>query len=436
MTPSICVFGLWHLGTVTAACLAAEGLRVVGLDREAARVAALRDGKPPVSEPGLAELVVAGVEHGSLRFTEDPAQALGQSDILWVTFDTPVDDEDRADVDWVRAQLDEVRPHLRPGALVLVSSQVPVGFTAALQRAWRSSDSSLQFAVSPENLRLGQAIDAFRDPARVVVGLGEHAERFRIARLFAPFTDRIEWMSLESAEMAKHALNAFLAISAAYANEVGRLCERVGADARDVERALKSEPRIGSRAYLAPGPPIAGGTLLRDVSFLGQLAGEVGVGVPLIDAVPTTNRLHLGWARDQVKELVAGVEEPVVALLGLTYKPGTDTLRRSAAVDLARWLLEEGVRPRAFDPMVASLPAELQAVELTSEVDAALAGADVAVVATPWPIFRELTADRFVRLMRRPQVVDQAGFLGALSDAPDILYLRVGSPRTPERCAE
>jgi UDPglucose 6-dehydrogenase len=436
MTESVCVFGLWHLGTVTAACLAAAGFRVVGLDRDAARVAALRDGQPPVAEPGLAELVAAGLDDGALRFTDDAHRAIEESGILWVTFDTPVDDEDRADVDWVRAQLAEVRPHLRPGTLVLVSSQVPVGFTAALQRAWRSGDSSLQFAVSPENLRLGRAIEAFRDPARVLVGLGQHADRSRIVRLFAPFTDRIEWMSLESAEMAKHALNAFLAISAAYANEVGRLCERVGADARDVERALKSEPRIGPRAYLAPGPPIAGGTLLRDVTFLGQLAGEVGVGVPLVDAVPATNRLHLGWTRERIEELVAEVEEPIVALLGLTYKPGTDTLRRSAAVDLARWLLEEGVRARAFDPVVASLPPELEAVELTSEVDAALAGADVAVVATPWPIFRELTADRVRRLMRRPQVVDQAGFLGALADAPGISYLRVGRPRTAGSCAE
>jgi UDPglucose 6-dehydrogenase len=425
---TVCVYGLWHLGSVTAACLAAAGETVVGLDPDAACVAALRDGRPPIAEPGLAELVQRGLSYGRLSFASDPARALAEAGILWVTFDTPVDEDDRADVEWVRAQLEAVRPHLRPGTLVLVSSQVPVGFTAGLERAWRQHDPSLQFACSPENLRLGRAIEVFRHHERVVVGTGEGTDRDRLAGLFAPFSDQIEWMSLQSAEMTKHALNGFLALSVAYTNELARICEQVGADAFEVERGLRTEPRIGRRAYVSPGPPLAGGTLLRDIGFLGQLAAERGLPSPVVDAVRTSNQLHQEWAFERAMILLDGVARPRAAVLGLTYKPGTDTLRRSASVDLARALLARGVRISAFDPAVRALPDDLAAIDLADDVDGALAGADVAILATPWPEFKELTAVQLVRTMAQPRLIDQAGFLPHLADDPRLVYVRVGLP--------
>ena len=424
----ICVYGLWHLGCVTAGCLAAAGFEVIGLDRDAERVAALDDGRPPIAEPGLAELLGQGTQAGRLSYTTDPAAALADAEVLWVTFDTPVDDNDIADVAWVRAELEAVRPSLQPGTLVLVSSQVPVGFSRALEREWRSSEPSLSFAVSPENLRLGQAIDVFRRPERVVVGLGEGAERERLAALFAPFSAPIEWMSLESAEMSKHALNGFLAISVAYTNELARICERVGADASEVERALRTEPRIGRRAYVSAGPPLAGGTLPRDIAFLEGLAAQHGLPSPVVSAVLASNDLHREWARQRTQELVVGVDAPVVAVLGLTYKPGTDTLRRSAAVDLAVGLAKAGARVRAFDPAIRTLPPEVVGIELADDLELVLSGADVAVVATAWPEFRALDADRLARLMRHPRVVDAAGFLLNLGDDPRIVYARVGRP--------
>ncbi len=425
---TVCVYGLWHLGCVTAACLAGAGRQVVGLDPDAGGVAELAAGRPPIAEPGLTELIGQGLADGTLAFTADPAVALDAAGILWVTFDTPVDEDDRADVDWVRAQLETVRPHLRPGTLILLSSQVPVGFTAQLEREWRQTDPSLQFACTPENLRLGRAIEVFRRPERVVLGTGEGVDRERLARLFAPFTDQIEWMSLASAEMTKHALNGFLAVSVAYTNELARLCERVGADATEVERGLRSEPRIGRRAYVSPGPPIAGGTLLRDIGFLAGLSAEHGLTNPLIGSVRESNLAHQEWAADRAVELLAGIERPRAAVLGLTYKPGTDTLRRSSSLGLAARLAERGIQVSAYDPAIRALPPTVTGIELAGSLDEALAGADVAILATPWPEFRDLTGERLAQQMRQACLIDQAGALPHLADTPRLIYVRVGQP--------
>jgi UDPglucose 6-dehydrogenase len=310
---------------------------------------------------------------------------------------------------------------------VLISSQVPVGFTRRLEQDWH--DRGLHYAYSPENLRLGKALDVFRKPERVILGVRDAAARTRLAELFAPFCERLEWMSVESAEMTKHALNAFLATSVTFINEVARLCEAVGADAKEVERGLKSEARIGPRAYLSPGAAFAGGTLARDVRFLVDFGHQLGIGTPLFEGVIASNQQHKSWAQDKVAELL-GTNGGVVAVLGLTYKPGTSTLRRSASVELCRQLHQAGVRVQAHDPAVPALPEELAGtLMLCATPEEALRGADVAVVATEWPDYKALSADEVTALMRRPQVVDQARFLaGTLGNAPHIRYVATGQP--------
>src|SRR4051794_33579026 len=176
----IAVFGLWHLGCVTAACLARLGHEVVGLDTDRATVADLAAGKPPLHEPGLPELIAEGTAAGRLSFTGDP-RALGDAEVLWVAIDTPVSEDDVADVPGVRRSLEALRDHLRPGTLVIVSSQVPVGFTAGLERDW--ADKNPRFAVCPENLRLGKAIGVFLDPERIVVGVRDEVSKVQIATL-------------------------------------------------------------------------------------------------------------------------------------------------------------------------------------------------------------------------------------------------------------
>ena len=189
----VCVLGLWHLGTVIAACLAQGGHDVTGLDFDAAVVAALAAGTPPLFEPGLEDLVKAGLASGRLGFTTDVAEAVRAADIVWVAYDTPVDDDDRADVEHVVAQCRRLFPHLRDGTLLLLSSQVPVGTTRRLEQMFASESPgrTVGFGYSPENLRLGKAIDVFTHPDRVVAGVRADADREKVIALLRPFTDRI-----------------------------------------------------------------------------------------------------------------------------------------------------------------------------------------------------------------------------------------------------
>jgi len=417
----VTVYGLWHLGSVTAACVAEGGHEVIGLDPDAAAVAELRANRPPVDEPGLAALTAAQQAAGRLRFTTDAADAVAGADVVWVCFDTPVDADDRADVRWVRDRLDDIAPHLRPGTLVLVSSQVPVGFGAALAVDWAAR--GVPVACSPENLRLGQALDCFRKPDRVVIGC-DPKDQALLTELVAPFGGERVWMSVASAEMTKHAVNAFLATSVAFINELARICEVLGADAKEVERGLKSEARIGPRAYLSPGAAFAGGTLARDIGFLLELARTHDRPAHLFDGVRASNDCQKNWLRDQLAGVPAGA---VVAVLGLTYKPGTDTLRRSGSVELCRWLVARGVRVRAHDPAVKTAGDELVGVELAETPEAALRGADVGVLATPWPEYRSLTPAQVRGAMRRPRVIDPTHFLAArLAGESDISYVATG----------
>lgn len=412
---NIAVLGLWHLGSVTSACTAAAGHTVVGWDPDAAAVSGLAEAHPSIDEPGLPELLAEGIAAWRLRFTSDLREAVADADIVWVAFDTPVDDEDRADVDFVVNHVTAAFPHLKDGALVLSSSQLPVGSVARLEREWAavSGNRRVSFACSPENLRLGKAIAAFTKPDRAIVGVRDDGDRARLLALFAPFTDRIEWMSVESAEMTKHAINAFLATSVTFINEIAALCEQLGADAKEVERGLKSEKRIGPHAYLGPGAAFAGGTLARDVVFLQVLGQSVGRPTPLMDGVGLSNREHRHWARRRLESLLGSLEGRTVAVWGLTYKPGTDTLRRSTAVELCRWLLQQGARVRVHDPAVKALPDDLSGVTRTFTPEEAAAGADALVVATEWPAYRQVSLDQLATTMAGRAVVDANRFLGA-----------------------
>jgi UDPglucose 6-dehydrogenase len=423
---NVAVFGVWHLGCVIAACVSAARNRVVGLDLDDKVVIDLLAGKPPLHEPGLTELIAAETNAGRLTFTTSAADALRDAEVLCVAFDTPVNDRDEADVEFVRRRLDVIADAIPRGCIILISSQVPAGFTRRLARDWR--DRGLRYAYSPENLRLGKAIEVFRNAERVVLGVSDESARSTLAELFAPFTTRIEWMSVESAEMTKHALNAFLATSVTFANELARLCEAVGADAKEVERGLKSEARIGPKAYLAPGAAFAGGTLARDVRFLTSFGRQHRLDTPLFDGVLVSNDLHKQWVRNKVSDLLGDARGATVAVLGLTYKPGTDTLRRSLSVELCRWIHQRGWRVRAHDPAVRHLPEDLRPlIELCPTVADALAGADLAVVATEWPDYRGLKGDDFAATMRRPRVIDQNWFLaGALGEDRRVTYVATG----------
>jgi UDPglucose 6-dehydrogenase len=411
---NVAVLGLWHLGSVTAACLASAGHKVIGFDPDPAVVAGLAEGRPPIAEPGLPALVTDGMRAGNLSFTADRAQAVRQAALVWITFDTPVDQDDVADVPYVIEQVTAAFPDLADGAVVLSSSQLPVGSVRALEDAWSTvaSGRTVSFACSPENLRLGKAIEVFTRPDRVIAGVRDDRARQRITEALAPITDRIEWMSVESAEMTKHAVNAFLATSVTFINELANLCERAGADAREVERGLKTERRIGPQAYVSPGGAFAGGTLARDVAFLRALGTAVGRPTPLMDGVLASNTAHRQWAQRRLESAFGSLAGNKIAVWGLTYKPGTDTLRRSSAIEVCEWLASQGADVHVHDPEAEPLPPALCVTRHADPIEAA-ANARALIVATPWPIYRAVDVDWLAQSAPGLMVLDANGFLGA-----------------------
>ena len=418
----VAVAGLWHLGCVTAAGCA-KHFTVSALDFDADNIAALREGKPPLFEPGLAELTQDGLRSGRLNFTTDAKTACADADVVWITFDTPVNDDDEPDAESVLAHIRQIVPAAKPDALFLISSQMPAGTCRRLEAEFPGR----RFACSPENLRLGGALKVFNEPERIVAGCRTDADRALLAELFRPFCRNVIWMSPESAEMTKHALNSFLALSVTFANEIARLCELTGADAKEVEAGLKSDIRIGQRAYLGPGAAFAGGTLARDVVALTQLAANRNEPLALIPAIKVSNDRHKGWALSRLKDETGGLRGIVVAVLGLTYKAGTDTLRRSHAVELCERLLAEGCEVRAFDPAAKQLPASLAGATMAPDPRTALAGADAAILCTEWPEFKALPWAELIPAMRRPLIFDANRFVNSVLPAGTALrYFSVG----------
>jgi UDPglucose 6-dehydrogenase len=327
---------------------------------------------------------------------------------------------------------------LAAGSLVVVSSQLPVGSIAKLHErcAAQRRDGGLRFACVPENLRLGSALESFRAGDRIVAGVRSEQDRAELAELLAPFTAEVQWMRVESAEMTKHALNGFLATSVAFINEIAEICESVGADAEEVSRGLKSERRIGPRAYLGPGDAFAGGTLARDIGFLRVLARHRGLPAHVFAGVADGNAAHKHWTRRKLLALLADEDASGadalagrrVAVWGLTYKAGTNTLRRSSAVELCRWLVSAGAQVRAHDPAISTLPAELEQVELCSSPLQATAGADVLVVCTAWSEYLHVDVEEILSSLALAQVIDPAGVLRAdLAADPRVRYLSVGA---------
>ena len=429
----VCVVGLWHLGSVTSACLASGGHDVVGLDFDESLIKRLQAGEPPIYEPGLEDLIAEGLNKNTLRFTGDLETALDGVDVVWVAYDTPVDEEDHADVQYVVDQVEALFPFLPMNAIVMVSSQLPVGTTALIEQNYVQAypKRPVTFACSPENLRLGDAISVFSNPDRVVVGLRSDAAKEKVTALLKPFTDRIEWMSVESAEMTKHAINAFLAVSVTYANEIAVLCEKVGADAKEVERGLKTEARIGPKAYLSPGGAFAGGTLARDLRFLTSIGNRQGQPTVLLSATIESNNQHKQWVREKLISVLGDLKGKSIAILGLTYKPGTNTLRRSSAVELCTWLCEQGARVQAFDPAIKELPANMaEKIKICDAPVEALLEADAIVVATQWPEFRSF-ASSMGTTKEHPIIIDQNRFLQGSLDLAKVNYYAVGSLERP-----
>ena len=404
----IAVVGLWHLGCVVSAGLAHLGHTVAATDFDGDVILTLQHGVPPIYEPGLAELMALQISEGRLAFVSTCQQAFADAEYIFITFDTPVDEDDQSDLTPVEAALDAASIHAGPGVQIIVMSQVPVGTCERLAERLRGRAPELSFSLAyqPENLRLGEALKTFLYPDLIMVGAEDEVVAGRLLRLYEGIEAPHVTMSWNSAEMAKHALNAFLATSISFINELADLTAATGADIRDVVRALRQDRRIGPFAFLSAGPGFSGGTLARDIQTLRRLGKRTGYPTSQLDATLAVNGRRLPNIVAKIRHLCGEIKGSRVGLLGLTYKSGTNTLRRSSALALAHLLIHQGSKVSAFDPQVCDLPAGTDGIVLCSDPYQVAKSAVAIVVMTPWPEFKKLDFGRLSSVMQQPLIID------------------------------
>jgi UDPglucose 6-dehydrogenase len=426
MDLKVCVVGIWHLGAVILACLAELGYQVIGVEKDPDRAATLSRGIPQLFEPGLEELMGKHLTSGRLRFTTDLPEGTHGTPYVIIAYDTPVSENDEPDLTPIIATVEELAGCLEDGATVVVISQVPVGTCEALAGSLSRLNPDLRFGMAyvPENLRLGQAIERFLRPDLLVFGADSDQTMAKIETLFSPIPAPRVRTDLRTAEMTKHAINAYLATCISFGNELANLCDEVGADALRAIQALRLESRVSPKAPLLPGLGFSGGTLARDIKVLKRLAEEHGYPAPLLNGVLGVNQLQNAIVINHLEKLLTTLQGKIVGVLGLTYKPDTSTLRRAAAIEIIQALNARGVRVKAYDPKVdpAEVTPFLPEFTLCDDPYAVAEGAHAIVLVTPWREFKDLNLVRLRAPMHYavfldtanvfdPDKVTQAGFI-------------------------
>lgn len=410
----ICIVGIWHQGAVAAACLADLGFQVVGVEQDPMRVQDLSAGKAPLFEPGLDELLAKGIRSGNLSFTTSLEEGLSGTRNIFIMFDTPVDENDEIDLSGIFTTAREMAPYVLPASLILVTAQVPVGTCRQISKIIREVNPQSDFGIgySPENLRLGQAIERFLHPPLPVIGADRAETLDRVEQLLSVLP--VSWMrvDLQTAEMTKHALNAFLAVSICFANELGNICDAVGADGIKMAQALRLEPRIGSKAMLFPGLGFSGGTLARDMRTLQNLGDRFEIETTLIDGAWESNQRQNRSVVRNLKRTFGSLAGLRVGVLGLTYKPDTSTLRRSASLEIIREILSEGAEVKAYDPKADPYELEKHSeIHVYPDAYSAAENSDVLILITPWPEFKSLDYQRIFSIMKKPVIFDTQNVL-------------------------
>ena len=411
----IAMVGSGYVGLVSGTCFADFGHEVVCIDKDPAKIEALKAGRMPIYEPGLEDLVRRNVAAGRLSFTTDLASGIAGAAAVFIAVGTPSRRGDgHADLSFVYAVAREVGANLANDTVVVTKSTVPVGTGDEVERLIAEAAPGHRFAVAsnPEFLREGAAIDDFKRPDRIVIGSDDEWARDVMGEVYRPlFLNRapILFTSRRSAELIKYAANAFLATKITFINEMADLCEKVGADVQDVARGIGMDNRIGAK-FLHAGPGYGGSCFPKDTLALLKTAEDFGSPVRIVEAVAKVNESRKRAMGRKVIDALGGAEAARgkrVAMLGLTFKPNTDDMRDAPSIAIAQALADGGVSVAAHDPegMEQARPL-MPAVEMMADPYAAIAGADAVVIVTEWDAFRALDLNRVKALAKAPVMVD------------------------------
>ncbi|HTG14954.1 MAG TPA: UDP-glucose/GDP-mannose dehydrogenase family protein [Blastocatellia bacterium] len=408
----IAVIGTGYVGLVTGACFAEFGMSVTCVDKDEAKIEAIRTGKLPIYEPGLDALVAKNVRAGRLEFSTDVGQAVEQSLVVFVAVGTPPAGDGSADMRQIDEVANEIAKSLNGYKVIVTKSTVPVGAASRIRKIIeerRVTSTRFSVAANPEFLREGAAINDFMRPDRVVIGCSEDEAIAILREIYRPLyllETPFVITTPESAEMIKYASNTFLATKISFMNEIANLCDLLGADVRDVARGMGMDGRIGNK-FLHPGPGFGGSCFPKDAKALAALGRSVGYDVRIVQATLAVNEFQKKSMIDHVRRLVPDLADKTVALLGLAFKPETDDMREAPSIRIVADLVEGGARVRAYDPAAMESARQfLSGVEYCEDEYHAAHGSDALVVVTEWNQFRSLDLKRLKSHMREPNIID------------------------------
>ncbi|MER8798496.1 UDP-glucose/GDP-mannose dehydrogenase family protein [Mesorhizobium sp. M0984] len=435
----ITMIGAGYVGLVSGACFADFGHQVCCVDRDAEKLAMLKLGKIPIYEPGLDDLVTTNTAQGRLRFDDNLADAVSQSDVVFIAVGTPSRRGDgHADLSFVYDAAAEVGRALTGFTVVVTKSTVPVGTGDEVERIIREQNPAADFAVvsNPEFLREGSAIEDFKRPDRIIVGTDAERAKAVMGEIYRPLSLNVApifYTSRRAAELTKYAGNAFLAMKITFINEIADLCERLGADVQDVARGIGMDNRIGAK-FLHAGPGYGGSCFPKDTLALVKTAQDAVSPVRLIETTVSINdQRKRAMARKVVDACGGSVRGKTVGILGLTFKPNTDDMRDAPSLAIIQALQDAGASIKAYDPVgMEQARKMIEGIEFGESAYAVADGAHAIVIVTEWNAFRSLDLKRLRAVMATPVMVDLRNvYRGEDVVKEGIAYSSVGRERHP-----
>lgn len=408
----IAVIGTGYVGLVTGACFAEFGVDVTCVDVDTTKIDKLNNGVIPIYEPGLDQLVEKNVKAGRLHFTTNIGSAVEGAQVVFLAVGTPPKDDGSPDMSFYQQAAKDVAEAMNGYKVLVTKSTVPIGTGKWLKEfvtANLKTKTNFGVASNPEFLREGAAIDDFMRPDRVVIGSNENEAIEVMKELYRPLyliETPIVITSLEAAELIKYAANAFLATKITFINEVANLCDAIGCDVHDVARGMGMDNRIG-RKFLHPGPGYGGSCFPKDTRALTTVADQFGVETRIVDAVIEANERQRDAMLPKIERLVGDLKGKTIGVLGLSFKPETDDMRESPAIEIVHAMVERGATVRAFDPVAMEEAKHyLNGIEYASDEYDAIKGADALVIITEWNQFRALDMEKVKSLLKAPKIAD------------------------------
>jgi len=442
----VTLFGTGYVGLVTGTCLAEVGNHVLCVDVDAAKIHGLKEGRIPIYEPGLEDMVLANQRAGRLDFTTDPAAAVAHADILFIAVGTPPDEDGSADLRHVLAVARTIGEHLQRPALVVTKSTVPVGTAdrvraeVAAALASRGVVVAFEVASNPEFLKEGDAVKDCMRPDRIIIGTESVEAVNKLKALYAPFNrnhERIVAMDLRSAELTKYAANAMLATKISFMNEMANLAERLGADIEKVRLGIGSDPRIGF-SFIYPGAGYGGSCFPKDVQALERTAKQNGFDAHILSAVEAVNHRQKRKLHQLLIQHFGDLRGKTIGLWGLAFKPNTDDMREAPSRALMEALWADGAQVRAFDPEAMHearrIFGERDDLLLCNEPYEVLEGADALVLITEWKTFWSPDFARIKAELREPVIFDGRNVYDPQQvEAAGLAYYGIGRGRSLQK---